>query len=104
MTEKQKSFVYRYWGKTDLGQKMIASNSVTDDDLYFLIPNNVKRMNGLPLTRIDGKRKSVIKRMRKRQILSFRMFDIIEDLISEIIPEACKKNIASFADIKDFNK
>ena len=97
-------FVYEYWNRTELGRKMIASDSVSDDDLLFLIPNNVKRRHGLPVTRIYGKRKSVIKRNRKRKILSFKLFDIISDIIEELIPQACNsKFFMQFVDIKDMS-
>ena len=87
MTEKQKSFVYEYWNKTELGRKMIASDFVSDSDLFFLIPNNVKRRHGLPITRIGGKRKSIKKKNRKHQILSFRLFGLISDIIEETLPK-----------------
>ena len=57
MTEKQKSFAYDYFSRTERGRAMIKSNSVSDNELLFLIPNNVKKMHGLPLTRIAGKEK-----------------------------------------------
>lgn len=97
-------FVYEYWNRTELGQKMIASDLVSYNDLLFLIPNNVKRRHGLPITRIYGKRKSIIKRDRKRKILSFRLFDIISDLIEEIIPEACNERFfTEFVDVKNLS-
>lgn len=52
------NFIYEYWGGTDLGKEMIKSNNVSDSDLLFLIPNNIKKMHGLPLTRMSGKKKT----------------------------------------------
>jgi hypothetical protein len=103
MTEKQKSFVYKYWSKTELGRAMIASDSVSDSDLLFLIPNNVKRRNGLPVTKIYGKRKSAIKRKRKRQILLFKSFDLINKIVEETIAEKFNSNnfITDFVDVKN---
>lgn len=103
MTEKQKSFIYKYWSRTKLGQEMIASDSVSDSDLLFLIPNNVKRRNGLPVTRIYGKRKSVIKKNRKRQILLFKSFDLISKIIEETITEKFNSDtfITNFVDVKN---
>lgn len=103
MTEKQKSFVYEYWNRTKLGREMIASDSVSDSDLLFLIPNNVKRRNGLPVTRIYGKRKSVIKKNRKRQILLFKSFDLISKIIEETITEKFNSDtfISDFVDVKN---
>ena len=102
MTEKQKSFVYEYWNKTELGRKMIASDSVSDSDLLFMIPNNVKRMNGLPASRTYGKRKSVIKRDRKSIILSFRLFDLISEIIEETLPKTYNDEwFGKFVDFKN---
>lgn len=103
MTKKQKSFVYKYWNKTELGRAMLASDSVSDSDLLFLIPNNVKRRNGLPVTRTYGKRKSVIKKNRKRQILLFKSFDLISKIIEETITEkfSGESFITDFVDVKN---
>lgn len=97
-------FVYEYWNKTELGRKMIASEFVSDSDLLFLIPNNVKRRHGLSVTRTYGKRKSVIKRNKKRNILSFRLFELISDVVEELIPKACNEQFfEQFVDIKDIS-
>lgn len=103
MTEKQKSFVHKYWSRTKLGQAMIASDSVSDSDLLFLIPNNVKRRNGLPVTRTYGKRKSVIKKKRKHQILLFKSFDLISKIVEKTITEKFNSDnfITDFVDVKN---
>lgn len=102
MTEKQKYFVYEYWNKTELGRKMIASDSVSDSDLLFMIPNNVKRMHGLPASRTYGKRKSIIKRDRKRRISSFRLFDLISEIIEETLPKTYDNEwFGEFVDFKN---
>lgn len=102
MTEKQKSFVHKYWSRTELGQAMIASDSVSDSDLLFLIPNNVKRRNGLLVTRTYGKRKSIIKRDRKRRISSFRLFDLISKIIEETLPKTYNNEwFGEFVDFKN---
>lgn len=72
MNKKQKSFVYKYWNRTEFGREMIASNSVSDSDLLFLIPNNVKKMYGLPVTRMAGKKKRNNKNQRKEIYLIFQ--------------------------------
>jgi len=66
---------------------MIESDCVSESDLLFLIPNNIKRMHGLPVTRISAKRKSKYKHWRKRQILGFKFFEFIEEIIDEILPK-----------------
>lgn len=97
-------FVYEYWNRTELGWKMVASDSVSDSDLLFLIPNNVKRRHGLPTTRICGKRKSIEKRNRKRIIMLFQLFDMISDTIEEMIPEVCNEEFfETFVDIRNID-
>ena len=97
-------FVYEYWNRTELGRKMVASDSVSDSDLLFLIPNNVKRRHGLPTTRICGKRKSIEKRNRKRIIMLFQLFDMISDTIEEMIPEVCNEEVfETFVDIRNID-
>ena len=99
---KNKNFIYEYWSRTELGRQMIASDAVSDNDLLFLIPNNVKRRHGLPVTRTYGKRKSVIKRHRKRFLASFQLFDIISELVEELIPKAWNGEFFNqFVDFKD---
>ncbi len=102
---KNKEFIYEYWSRTELGKKMIVSNNVSESDLLFLMPNNVKRMHGLPLTRISGKKKRKQKEQRRRFILSFRLFDIIEETIEEIICSKWSNNefFEQFVDIKNVN-
>ena len=103
MTEKQKSFVYKYWNKTELGRAMIASSSVSDNDLLFLIPNNVKKMHGLPVTRITGKKKRKNRDQKKRHILSFKLFDLLEEIIDKTIISTWSQNdfFDKFVDIKN---
>lgn len=103
MTEKQKSFVYEYFSRTELGRAMIASNSVSDSDLLFLIPNNVKKMHGLPLTRMSGKKKRKKKNQRKKNILSFKLFDLIEDIVERTIVSTWSQNdfFDKFVDVKN---
>lgn len=103
MTKKQKSFVYEYWNRTELGRAMIASSSVSDSDLLFLIPNNVKKMHGLPVTRMPGKKKRKKKNQRKRFILSFKLFDLIEEIVERTIVSTWSQNefFDKFVDVKN---
>ena len=102
---KNKEFIYEYWSRTRLGREMIKSNNVSESDLLFLIPNNVKRMHGLPLTRISGKKKRKQKEQRKRFILSFKLFDIIEDIVEEILCSKLSDNefFGEFVEVKNLD-
>ena len=102
---KNKEFIYEYWGKTRLGRGMIESNHVSESDLLFLIPNNVKRLHGLPLTRISGKKKRKQKEQRKRFILSFKLFDIIEDIVEETLCSQWSDNefFGEFVEVKNLD-
>ena len=101
---KNKQFVHEYWNRTELGRKMIASDRVSDSDLLFLIPNNVKRMHGLPPTRTFGRNKSKSKRLRQQYIQSFRLFEIIEDLVDEMLGQfKYDKFFGEFVEFKNLN-
>lgn len=104
MTEKQKSFVYRYWNRTELGRAMITSSSVSDNDLLFLIPNNIKKMHGLSVTRMTGKKKRKKKNQRKRYILSFKLFDLLEEVIDKTVSTWSQNDFFDkFVDVKNFD-
>ena len=105
MNQKQKDFLYAYWSRTELGREMIKSNHVSDSDLLFLMPNNVKRMHGLPLTRMSGKKKRKQKEIRRKNILGFNLFDIIEEIIDKTIGEQIIDNdyFGKFVDVKDLS-
>lgn len=102
---KNKEFIYEYWGRTELGRAMIKSNNVSESDLLFLIPNNVKRMHGLPLVSISGKKKKKQKEQRKRFILSFKLFDLIEDIVEETLDFKWSNNefFDGFVEIKNLD-
>lgn len=102
---KNKDLLYEYWNKTEFGKRIIKSNNVSDSDLLFLIPNNIKKMRGLPLTRISGKKKKKQKKQRKRHIMSFQCFDIIEEMVDELIVSKFSINefFNEFAEINNFD-
>ena len=102
---KNKQFAHEYWSRTELGRKMIASDRVSDSDLLFLIPNNVKRMHGLPPTRTFGRNKSELKRLRKRYIHSFKLFEIIEELVDDMLTSKFKDEefFQEFVEFKNVN-
>ena len=105
MTEKQKSFVYKYWNKTELGRKMIASSLISDSDLLFLIPNNIKKMQGLPISRMTGKKKRKQKEQRKKFILLSKLFYIVVDMVEETLYSKWSDNefFGEFVEVKNFD-
>lgn len=96
-------FVHKYWERTDFGRRMLESKFVSDLDLLFLIPNNIKRRNGLPTTRICGRNKRKQKRDKKRIILSFPLFEIISEIIEETLPQQIDESFGTFVEIKDIS-
>lgn len=97
------NIIHNYWNRTKLGKEMIQSNNVSDSDLLFLIPNNTKKKLGLPLTRISGRKKRQQKSQRKRFIKSFKLFDLIEEVIEETICSNWTQNewFGQFVDVKN---
>ena len=86
MIEKHRLIVHDYWNKTERGIEMIKSNHVSDFDLLFLIPNNKKKILGLPLTRISKKyKKKKYKNDKINLIISFKLFDLIEETVNDIL-------------------
>ena len=102
---KNREFIYEYWSKTELGRKMIKSEHVSESDLLFLIPNNIKKMHGLPLTRMFGKKKRKQKRLKRKYILSFELFDILEELIEETLGSKLLNDefFGEFVEVKNLN-
>ena len=99
-----KEFVYKFWSrKGDLGKAMIESNNVTYEDLLFLIPNNVRKAHGLPLTRIPGSRKRIKKHSMKIAILNFKMYDMLEETVNKLINEefSNKNYFIEFVDFRN---
>lgn len=78
--------IHNYWSKYEIGREMIESVYVSDSDLLFLIPNNKKKILGLPLTRVNQKNnKKRYKTTRRGNFYSFRVFDIIENLVEKLL-------------------
>lgn len=100
---KIEDFVREYWGRTDFGRRMLESEFVSDLDLLFLIPNNIKRRNGLPPTRICGRNKRKQKQDRKRKILSFQVFDLISAMIEETLPQQIDEQFGTFVEVKNIH-
>ena len=98
-----KDFVYDFWRrKGNLGTEMINSNNISYDDLLFLIPNNMRKAHGLPLTRIRGSRKRIKKNSMKIVILTFKVY---EETINNLIEEKFSNEnyFVSFTDFRNKN-
>ena len=85
---------------------MIKSDIVSESDLLFLIPNNIKKMHGLPLTRISGKRKRKQKEQKRKFILTFKCFEILENVIEETLNAKFSDDtfFTNFVDFKNFER
>lgn len=99
---KNKEFIYKYWDRTNIGREIIASNCFSESDLLFLIPNNVKKVHGLPCTRMSGKKKRKQKVRRKIHILSSRLFKPIEEVVEETLGSKFSNNkfFKTFVEVK----
>ena len=98
-----KDFVYDFWRrKGNLGTEMINSNNISYDDLLFLIPNNMRKAHGLPLTRIRGSRKRIKKNRMKIVILTFKVY---EEMINNLIEEKFSNEnyFTSFTEFRNKN-
>ena len=91
--------IHNYWNKTEFGKMMVQNNSVSDLDLLFLIPNNKKKILGLPVTRLGNKRnKKKYKVNRRVNITTLKMFDVLENIIEQRLSNF---NFDNFVDYKD---
>lgn len=95
-----KKEIIEYWEKQDFGQEIL--NELSESELLLLIPNNKKRMLGLPLTRIPSKKKRHTKNKRKSQVFKSH-FDFVDKCIAKAIAEEIDKMLDGFVDIKKYN-
>ncbi len=80
---------------------LIADRTIPpESELLLLIPNNKKRMLGLPLTRIPSKNKRHTKNKRKSQVFKSH-FDFVDKCIAKAIAEEIDKMLDGFVDIKN---
>lgn len=95
-------YVLDYWAHRgrDLWRRMVNSGLFSERDLLFLMPNNAKKMRGLPMTRANGQRKITI-RERKKSILMRPVFSIITDVIEDLVPKKVEDMISCFVTVDD---
>ena len=103
--KKYTQLIHEYWRRSELGRDMIQSDNISDLDLLFLIPNNKKKILGLPLTRISGKKKRQQKRKKTRYILTFKLFHLVEAKVERTICSEPMVNefFNKYADVKSLN-
>ena len=89
-------WVKAYFTQTEYLSKIYYSGQFTDDDLLYYLPNNKLKRLGFPMKR-GGKNK----RYKKYKIHNFRLYDIIEEIIEEILSTEQNKFFNKFVDIKD---
>ena len=59
-------------------------------------------MHGLPMTRVSKKDKSNFKRNIKMHILSYKFFDLIEEMITDMLPQKLNNEFFDkFVDVKN---
>ena len=102
-----KDFITVYWSKTTFGKKLLKTSYVSDSDLLFLIPNNVKKRHGIPLTRIAkrGRKKREYRKNRKTRIYSFSLFEILEETVEKTLCKEWDNNpfYQQFVEVKNLN-
>lgn len=88
--------IIEYWKRRGFGEEMIKEYS--ESDLLFLIPNNEKRMLGLPITRVQGGNKKRQKHTRKRRIIH-EHFGVLESHIAKLVEEQIREYINNLAEV-----
>lgn len=93
-------FVEEYWSRSEFGRDLLKEPGVTEQDLLLLMPNNVKKMHGLPMSRSNGRRKAELKKKRVRRITSV-VFSMVSRMIEEILPKKVNEVFSDFASVDD---
>lgn len=70
----------------------VETDYLSLEDLLFLIPNNVKKRNHIPMTRVSPKRKAKHKREVKAKIQFAPLGVILEEIINNTIPKEWQNN------------
>ena len=87
--------------KHSLLKELYERKCFSNEELLYLFPNNKLKRNGLPLKRGGSKKKKKIIRMLHEQ----RLFNIIEDVIDDILTSKLESNqfFKEFVDIKNMH-
>lgn len=94
--------VLTYWEYKPLGPQMLDSENLDFHDLLLLIPNNKKKMLGIPMTRIAGRRKHFIKKQQILRTTTWKLWDILSETIDNILNDRLVTSsfFQDFVDIK----
>ena len=85
--------------KHSLLRELYERKCFSNEELLYLFPNNKLKRNGLPLKRGGSKKKKKIRRMLHDK----RFFNIIEDIVDDILASKFESNqfFNEFVDVKD---
>jgi hypothetical protein len=98
------SVIRKYWSRTEVGRDFLESGLFSESDLLFLMPNNVRKLHSLPMTRKHGKRGRKRILQRKRRLFENEMWAVIQGAIEQHVEAMFKTGVAfdRFASIQDF--
>ncbi len=95
-------FVYEYWSKYDLVQEALKLGYVSENDLLFMLPNNVKKRHHISMTRVLQKRKSVYKNIQKSSFrFNSRLAPILDYTISSVLPDLNSQFFGEFVELSN---
>lgn len=95
--------IYKYWeSKGGLWKQILDSGRIQEQMLLGMMPNNYKKMHGLPMCRRNGQRKLICKR-RQMNFMMAPLFVIIEDCLQDIIPERIEETFNMFAKVDEID-
>lgn len=86
-----------------IGERLLESDRVSESDLLRAIPNNYKRLHGMPLLRLNGKRKTNLKK-HSIDRLTNALFPIVTEMMESEISKRFPDLFSLFADIHDIKK
>ena len=83
-----------------IGERLLESDRVSESDLLRVIPNNYKRLHGMPLLRLNCKRKASLKKQITGRLTN-ALFPIVTEMMELEISKQLPDLFSLFADIHD---
>lgn len=83
-----------------IGEMLLESDQVSESDLLRVIPNNYKRLHGMPLLRLNGKRKASLKK-HSRGLRMHALFPIVTEMMELEISKRLPDLFSLLTDIHD---